>query len=292
MKNTTLLIALVLATFTVHAQQTSFESSEGYTSGELVDGVNGWEETTAGSNYFYVSDDRASDGANALKLSSDPNHPQVFAHWTFPEALPLDDNLEISMDVYVPGDDTTLYWKVMSNDAYAAYIIIQEEYVFPAKVTVVNPVPLAMAAINVGAFNEIKLAFNYTDETITYYANGEEIHQSEMWGSNEAIDQYAFEGFLWQDTYMDNFQVDGVLSTQRNKDIPFIHYVQNNTLNIESTVAMEAIEIYNVLGKRIYSENVQGNRASIAISPLNSGVYIAVLKTKDQRHSFKFVKQN
>lgn len=41
MKNTTLLIALVLATFTVHAQQTSFESSEGYTSGKLVDGVNG-----------------------------------------------------------------------------------------------------------------------------------------------------------------------------------------------------------------------------------------------------------
>ena len=68
---------------------------------------------------------------------------------------------------------------------------------FPAKVTVVNPAPLTMAAINVGAFNEIKLAFNYTDETITYYANGEEIHQSEMWGTNEAIDQYAFEGFLW-----------------------------------------------------------------------------------------------
>ena|GEM_PF-6747403 len=118
------MIALVLAIFTVHAQQTSFESAEGYTSGELVDGVNGWEETTTESNYFYVSDDMASDGVNALKLSFGPSHPQVFAHWTFPDALPLDDNLEISMDVYVPGDDTTLYWKIMSNDDYAAYIII------------------------------------------------------------------------------------------------------------------------------------------------------------------------
>lgn len=79
MKNTTFLIAMLMVFFTVQAQQTSFESSEGYTAGELIDGLNGWEETTTESNYFYVSDDMASDGENSLKLSFNPSHPQVFA---------------------------------------------------------------------------------------------------------------------------------------------------------------------------------------------------------------------
>lgn len=290
MKKITFLFTVLSATLFVEAQQTSFETSEGYTTGELVHTVSGWEETTVDSNYFYVSNDKASDGENSLKLLYDPNHPQVFANLTFPQALPVEDNLEISFDVYLPGDMTTLYWKIMSNDTYAAYIIIQESFVFPAKVTVVNPVPIAMASINVGEFNEIKLVFNYTEETITYYANGVEIYQGEIWGSNEAIDAYEFEGFLEQDTYFDNLKTNGVLSVGNFQEAPFTHFIQNDNLNLESPVSMEYLEIYDTLGKLVLSAELGSPKESVSISALNSGMYVARLKQNKHWQSFKFVK--
>lgn len=290
MKKTTFCIAIALAAITVQAQQTSFESSEGYTSGEFIDGINGWHETSSTSKYFSISNENSSEGENSLKMIYAPSQPLIFADWNFEEALAVQDNLEISMDVYVPGGNTTLYWKIMSNNAYAAYIIIQESYVFPAVVNQVNPVPIAMASINVGAFNEIKLNFNYTEQTITYYANGEQIHQGELWGSRESIDRYSFEGFLFKDMYMDNFQANILVSTEMNNNISYTHYIQNNILNLKSAVKMEEIEIYNILGKRIHSEYLSNPQESVSISYLPSGVYIARLKMNKQWYSLKFVK--
>lgn len=74
-------------------------------------------------------------------MNYDSYQPLIFSEWNFDNSLPVQDNLEISMDVYSPGGNTTLYWKIMANDNYAAYIIIQENYVFPAIVRVANPVP-------------------------------------------------------------------------------------------------------------------------------------------------------
>ena len=287
MKNFTLWTALILASITLQAQQTSFEDSEGYPAGQIINGINGWHEN---SNHFLISNEKSSEGENSLKMTYDSNEPLIFADWVFPEILPAEDNLEISMDIYVPGDMTTFYWKIMSNDEYAAYIIVQESYVFPAKVTVVNPVPMAMAPINVGEFNEIKLVFNYTNETITYYANGEEIYQSELWGSREAIDKYSLEAFLWQDTYIDNLKTNSSLGTVSIKETPLLHYIQNNTLILESSVEMEEVEIFNILGKQIHSQKIKELKTSIEISFLKSGVYIVRLKINNKWQSFKFVK--
>lgn len=256
----------------------------------LVDGVHGWQETSSTSKYFYISNEKSSAGEQSLKLTSASSQPLIFAHWNFAEALALQDNLEISMDVYPPGGSTTLYWKIMSNNAYAAYIIVQENYVFPAVVNLVNPVPIAMAAINVGEFNQIKLKFNYTEETITYYANEVQIHQGELWGSKEAIDQYSFEAFLFEDLFLDNFQTNVLVGAEAKMNIPFTHYIQNNSLNLKSAVNLEEIEIYDILGKRVHSEYLSNPQESIAISYLNSGVYIARLKMNNQWHSLKFMK--
>src|SRR5699024_6905380 len=132
-----------------------------------------------------------------------------------------------------------------------------------AVVNAVNPVPIAMAEINVGEFNEIKLRFDYTEETITYFANGEQIHQDELWGSAEAIDQYAFEAFLFEDMFMDNLQTNTLLSTEKFNEIPFTHYVQNNILKLQSAVNMESIEVYNILGQQVHSKDLKNTQESI-----------------------------
>ncbi len=290
MKNFILCLAVALAAISVQAQRTSFETTEGYTVGEFIHGVNGWQETSNTSNYFSITDEKSSEGGNSLKINYDNSQPLSFADWNFAEPLPVEDNLEISMDVYPPGGSTTLYWKIMANDEYAAYIIIQESYMFPAVVNQVNPVPIAMAEINVNAFNEIKLSFNYTDQTITYYANGQQIHQDELWGSHEAIDKYSFEAFLFEDMYMDNFQTNTNVGMEKFNDIGFTHHIQNNTLNLQSDVKMDAIEIYHISGRLVHSEDLNSCQQSVAISSLTSAVHIARLKMNNQWYSFKFIK--
>ena len=57
MRKITLILALAMAAISAQSQQTSFETSEGFTPGELVDGINRWQETSDTSNYFFVSQD-------------------------------------------------------------------------------------------------------------------------------------------------------------------------------------------------------------------------------------------
>lgn len=223
-------------------------------------------------------------------MNYDSYQPLIFSEWNFDNSLPVQDNLEISMDVYSPGGNTTLYWKIMANDDYAAYIIIQENYVFPAIVRVTNPVPIAMASLEGNEFNEIKLKFNYSEETITYYANGEEIHSDTMWGSKEEIDQYKFEAFLFEDMFIDNFQTNATLHINSPKDSYFTHFIQDDILIIEGKSRMESLEIYDVLGKKISSKVVTSTQTESNIGSLNSGVYIGLIKTQGKTQSFKFVK--
>lgn len=287
----TFLVAVLGTIFLAFAQQTSFETSQGYNAGESINGIKGWQDVSENSNYFYVTNEKASEGENSLKWVYSPSQPLILAHWIFENALPVQDNLEISMDVFVPGDMTTFYWKIMSNNQYAAFIIVQESYVFPAKVTVVNPVPIAMAPLNVGEFNEIKLIFNYTNHTITYFANGVEIHQSGFWGASGAIDKYAFEGFLQQNTYMDNLKTNASFGVNNYAGFSIAHYVQDNSLHLQSSVPMDAIEVYDTTGKLVLSQSLRNSRESISISQLNAGVHFARLKLNNKLHTFKFIKR-
>lgn len=65
MKNIFTFFGILLScTFLLQAQQTSFETAEGYTAGEVVHGISGWKETSDTSQYFYVTDEKSSDGDN------------------------------------------------------------------------------------------------------------------------------------------------------------------------------------------------------------------------------------
>lgn len=100
MRKITLILALAMAAISAQSQQTSFEISEGFTPGELVDGINRWQETSDTSNYFFVSSENASEGENSLKMTYDSSQPLIFADWNFAEALPVQDDLEITIHLY------------------------------------------------------------------------------------------------------------------------------------------------------------------------------------------------
>lgn len=71
----------------------------------------------------------------------------------------------------------------------------------------------------------------------------------------------------------------------------FVQFVNNQTLNLQSSTVLNKIEIFNLAGKRVISDNLSGNSdAQIDINALNQGIYIAKLNTENGMHTFKFAK--
>ena len=55
----------------------------------------------------------------------------------------------------------------------------------------------------------------------------------------------------------------------------------NGNVNISSATTIQSIEIYNVLGAKVYGQKINSKRSNVDISSLNSGVYLFRIKNTD-----------
>ncbi|KAA3621794.1 MAG: T9SS C-terminal target domain-containing protein [Flavobacterium sp.] len=55
----------------------------------------------------------------------------------------------------------------------------------------------------------------------------------------------------------------------------------NGPVTISSSFMIDSIEIYNVLGAKVYARNINSNRYNVDMSGLNSGVYLFRIKNSD-----------
>lgn len=65
----------------------------------------------------------------------------------------------------------------------------------------------------------------------------------------------------------------------------------NGMLTISSEMMIEQIAIYNMLGQRLLQQNVSDNRIQVDVSNLQSGIYLAEIKSEQGSSSIRFVKQ-
>ncbi len=71
----------------------------------------------------------------------------------------------------------------------------------------------------------------------------------------------------------------------------FNHFINNNILNVQATTQFNEIEIFDINGKRLMNNELNGtSQAEVNITNLNKGMYIARIQTENGTHSFKFVK--
>lgn len=71
----------------------------------------------------------------------------------------------------------------------------------------------------------------------------------------------------------------------------FTHFVNSDGLNLEARTPMTNVEVYDIIGKKVITQNLQSNREVIGLSGLNTGVYIATVTVEGQTKSFKIVKK-
>jgi hypothetical protein len=62
-------------------------------------------------------------------------------------------------------------------------------------------------------------------------------------------------------------------------------------LSIQANFNLDNVSLYNALGQEVLTQDLNSNNASINVSSLSTGLYIAKVASGDQVNTFKFVKQ-
>jgi hypothetical protein len=108
----------------------------------------------------------------------------------------------------------------------------------------------------------------------------------EFW-FNGAIDDLKIYNYVLTDTEISNLHANNTLSTsdfsQNNLEVALYPNPVNDVLNIETTLELKSVEIYNLQGQRVLSSN----QKAINVSALTSGMYMVRIEDRDHAVSTK-----
>ena len=310
MNKTTLFVAAAFAlTFAANAQVISFETSEGYTAGDINTQSN-WSTTGYGDGTFIegqvISTDAFTTGTQSLKLNqevsvSPQTNPIVGAFYTYPTAIP-NDAATFSADLYISEQSATsmsvvfalvdlveLKYRTYINFAYDSYVNVLVQGATPGLIT----------AADAGFVWQPETWYNVKIQTagqiVTFFIDGVEIYQGVM-PSDGPISEVRFvhdnyDGFA----YVDNFRTnDENLSTDNfvsNTNLRHFFNQQNQTLALNSQDSnLTNVEIFNTLGQNVLTQKLSAQTENISLSNLAAGSYIVKVAMGDAHKTIKIVK--
>lgn len=89
---------------------------------------------------------------------------------------------------------------------------------------------------------------------------------------------------------LDNIKVEaGSLGVKDNLIQGFTHFfdASNATLTMQADNVLEHFELYNIMGQKVFAQDLDSNNVSIDLLGLSSGVYISKVKDGVHTNTFK-----
>jgi len=303
MKNIfTLVIYLSFGAFCFKAQmQTiSFESSEGYTLGNLG-GQQGW--TVWGGlpvSNAQVVNSNPTDGARSFNMSSTGLIQDLCGIEKNITSFVTSNDVEISFDYNFTGLNSSSYEIAIYNNAlisdYTA--AFQIDYLTGTLSFRTNSGLIDGPVLAANQWHNLKIVIKKSDNTLKYFANGTQIYSGNL-GVNKNVEAIDFV----YDDYGTGFRVDNiqinnlsVLSTDEVGKRDLIKIYPNptaETLNIETDSKINSITIFDAKGSLIknFQEAGISNGKRINVSDLVSGIYMVKVKTSTSEFTKKFIKK-
>jgi hypothetical protein len=115
------------------------------------------------------------------------------------------------------------------------------------------------------------------------------------------LDEFALEDvyisirYLASDAYaliIDDFKVTATTLSNTEFDASNLnHFYNAGQLTIQSSFNLDNVSLYNALGQEVLTQALNSDKASVNVSSLSTGLYIAKVASGDQVNTFKFVKQ-
>ena len=305
MKKITFLFICSILSLNLTAQQTiSFQSSEGFTLGDIHN-QSGWTSTGCGEDCNIstqlVSDEQASDGTYSLKITPDAAYstqesPIMGGFYNF--ATPIDyTTAVISYDIYITeqGNSDFRLGFVGDDGLGGLFFTMYIDFDYLGNVKVVNAT--ADAFIEAATW-EINTWYNVraeiTGSDVVYYLDDVEIAQSLLVNDYNFVSMRLVHDNWGGDAYIDNIRInDEELSIgEFSKDTVSHFYDQvSQTFNLESANSpISNVEIFSILGSNVISKSSSNTTETIDVSSLSTGVYLAKVSINGNTETIKFAK--
>ena len=292
MKKTLSTIALGAALFisqAITAQSTiSFEASENY----VVGNINNQNNWVTDNENIAVASGFASQGTNALKLTSNGGDDWSFAHYDLTNSDKISISADIFMDSYwtdygfgiydADGAPVADFWMSFYSDYFLIYDPIED-----------NWMESNSDAWDTDTWYNIKIEVDKSAGTLKYFVNNQEVYSTQVAASDVAYLEVATDNYGTGDQYyVDNIYVDNFLGTKnvvKNGAIklypnPVVDYA---TLDVDAKIS--SVEVFDAAGRSV--KTIATDAKKVDLSQLAKGVYTLKVETSKGVYSKKFIKK-
>jgi len=286
--------------FKAQVQKISFESSEGYTVGNLAgqQGWVAWGGLPVGN--AQVVNTLPTDGTRSFNMISNGLIQQPCGMEKNITSLVTSTDVEISFDYNFGGLNSSSYEIAIYNNAlisdYTASFQIDYQTGMLKYRTAAGLANGPLLTAN--TWNKLKVIIRQSDNTIQYFSNGNQIYSGAL-GANknvQAID-FVYDDF-GTGFRVDNIQINNLptLSTNelsKKESIKIYPNPATERLSIETDGKISSIAIFDAKGSLIRNiqENGISNGKVVNVSDLPTGVYVVKVKTSTSEFTKKFIKK-
>lgn len=292
-------------------QLISFETSEGYTTGN-IDTQQGWRTTATGLSSPNVTGQTVSteqfvDGGKSLKITNEAafpaqNSPVVGAFKPIGSSLAYN-NFTISFDIRITEKASTASqyeFQTIGNGTAGRVYIIRLRFNKTGEIVAAQTTGTSSTfATTTGTWNadtwyRVKIVGTATG--LTYYLNGSQIYTGNFF-QNYNFDEMAFVHDNNSGSgYIDKIAINnegGVLSTKDDVKIikNMLSIFPNPTsdiLNIKTDSKINTVSVVDFTGRKV---NVKLEDDKINVRSLPAGIYLINVETKDGISTEKFIKK-
>ncbi len=136
--------------------------------------------------------------------------------------------------------------------------------------------------VQTGAFADVENMATTITASFTAPADGDYYITFKSYAASPAGFLLIFDYSIDENLAVNSFEANSIVHSYDK--------VRSN-LNIESSnYSLEEINIYSVTGKRVISKNLNSLEATIDVNSLNSGLYLAQIRTQGKVETIKFIK--
>ncbi len=299
-KITLVLLALISLPSFAQEGTISFESSEGYSLGDIYT-QNGWTVTGDGDGGYVtnqvISDEMATDGTYSLKIDNEPafpgqQSPVVGAFYNYTSPIPYL-NSTYSADIYISelGGANFRFGTVNITEGFFTAIL---EFDWQGSIWVLDGDSF-VETITWSDMTWYNIRIEILAATVKYYVNDVEIHEGAL-DSPFDTEQVRFANDNYGGyAFIDNFKTnDEDLSVNEFNNKTFKHFYNTSTdvLTLESSdIAFSNISLFNLLGQHVMSKDLNQTTETVDLSNLSDGVYLAKISIGNTTQSVKILKQ-
>lgn len=306
-------IAFLMLSICVFSQQTvSFESNEGFNTGN-INGQAGWISTPTGGipeniTHQTISADKASDGSSSLKIVKETTYgtqPDPIIGGFYNLSAPLSyNNFSVSFDINMSqlnGSDFGFQGVNNVDDQF----VVRLDFDKTGLVKILNTISGVQDLIAVPSVwlpnNWYRFKVVGTAADVRYYLNDSLIYTGTVAGPMN-INQLRFvHNNALGSAYIDNIKINTELQFMNVKDsnlsdreITFYPNPVADVINVTSKEAkINLVSIVDMTGKSIKTvlSSDKKNNASVNVSELTAGNYILIIDTEKGRFNKKFIKK-